>query len=67
MVMVTKRLDWYQNKLISVFGGVKVQEIEGYYVFVSEKRSQMIKKKAKPVKRLSKKLQRKKKCSKANQ
>lgn len=67
LVMVTKRLDWYQNKLISVFGGVKVQEIEGYYVFVSEKRSQMIKKKAKPVKRLSKKLQRKKKCSKANQ
>lgn len=67
MIMVTKRLDWYQNKLISVFGGVKVQEIEGYYVFVAEKRSQMIKKKAKPVKRLSKKLQRKKKCSKANQ
>ena len=66
IVMVTKRLDWYQNKLISVFGGVKVQEIKGYYVFVAEKRSQMIKKKEKPVKRLSKKLQRKQKCSKAD-
>lgn len=66
MVMVTKRLDWYKNKLISVFGGVKVQEIKGYYVFVAEKRSQMIKKKAKAVKRLSKKLQRKQKCSKSD-
>ena len=66
MVMVTKRLDWYKNKLISVFGGVKVQEIKGYYVFVAEKRSQMIKKKAKSVKGLSKKLQRKQKHSKAD-
>ena len=66
MVMVTKRLDWYKNKLISVFGGVKVQEIKGYYVFVAEKRSRMIKKEAKPVKRLSKKLQRKQKHSKAD-
>lgn len=39
MIMVTKRLDWYKNKLTSVFGGVKVQEIDGYYVFMSEKRS----------------------------
>lgn len=38
MVMVTKRLDWYKNKLTSVFGGVKVTEIAGYYVFISEKR-----------------------------
>lgn len=30
LVMVTKRLDWYKNKLISVFGGVKVQEIGGF-------------------------------------
>ena len=36
--MVTKRLDWYKNKLTSVFGGVKVHEINGYYVFVAEKR-----------------------------
>lgn len=39
MYMVTKRLDWYKNKLASVFGGVKVSEIDGYYVFVAEKRS----------------------------
>ena len=59
LVMVTKRLDWYKNKLISIFGGVKVQEIEGYYVFVAEKRSRIIKRNTKPVKSLSKKLQRK--------
>lgn len=59
LVMVTKRLDWYKNKLIAIFGGVKIQEIEGYYVFVAEKRSQIIKRNTKPVKSLSKKLQRK--------
>ena len=59
MVMVTKRLKWYKNKLISVFDGVRVQEINGYYVFVAEKRSQIVKKKKKPAKKLSKKLQRK--------
>ncbi|KLI25990.1 class I SAM-dependent methyltransferase [Brachyspira hyodysenteriae] len=50
-VMVTKRLDWYKNKLSSVFGGVKVKEINGYYIFISEKRnmidSNKIKKKLK--------------------
>lgn len=39
MVMVTKRLDWYRNKLKGVFGGVRVQEIDGYYVFTAERRS----------------------------
>ena len=67
LVMVTKRLDWYKNKLISVFGGVKVQKVEGYYVFIAEKRSQIIKKKEKPAMKLSKKLQRKQKYCKANQ
>lgn len=62
LVMVTKRLDWYKNKLTSIFGGVKVHEIGGYYVFVAEKRGQIIKKKTKPSKSLSKKLQRKQKC-----
>lgn len=60
MVMVTKRLDWYKNKLTAVFGGVKVQETDGYYVFVAEKRS--LKKsspKQKNSSQLSKKLQRK--------
>jgi len=59
MVMVTKRLEWYRNKLSSVFGGVKVQELNGYYVFIAEKRCAYIKKKEKGNK-LSKKLQRKK-------
>lgn len=39
MVMVVKRLEWYRNKLISVFGGVTVVEDSGYYVLISEKRS----------------------------
>ncbi|MDE6032167.1 MAG: methyltransferase, partial [Oscillospiraceae bacterium] len=60
LVMVTKRLDWYKNKLTSVFGGVKVREVNGYYVFIAEKRSNIIKKKSKPVKKLSRKLERKK-------
>lgn len=61
MVMVTKRLDWYKNKLISVFGGVRIKEIDGYYVFEAEKRSDKSPKKQKPEKtnKLSKKLQRK--------
>lgn len=59
LIMVTKRLDWYKNKLTSVFGGVKVHEINGYYVFVAEKRSQSIKEKEKTINNLSKKLQRK--------
>lgn len=65
MVMVTKRLAWYKNKLASVFGGVKVHEIDGYYVFVAEKRNSSIHKKIdntnknKKTNKLSKKLQRK--------
>ena len=59
LVMVTKRLDWYKNKLTSVFGGAKVQKVDGYYVFIAEKRSQFRKKKTKPAKGLSKKLKRK--------
>ena len=38
MWMVTKRLDWYKNKLASVFGGVRVREIDGYHVFEAERR-----------------------------
>lgn len=38
MLMVTKRKDWYKNKLISIFGGVSIKEIDGYYVFIAEKR-----------------------------
>jgi len=38
MIMVTKRKEWYKNKFISTFGGVIIHEIDGYYVFVAEKR-----------------------------
>ncbi|MDL2234306.1 methyltransferase [Ruminococcaceae bacterium OttesenSCG-928-L11] len=40
MLMVTKRRDWYKNKFISIFGGVKIQEVDGYFVFIAEKRTQ---------------------------
>lgn len=59
MIMVTKRLDWYKNKLASVFGGVRVREIDGYYVFISEKRGERVPKKEKMVGKLSKKLRKK--------
>jgi len=39
MYMVTKRKDWYKNKLISIFGGVRIHETDGYYVFEAEKKS----------------------------
>jgi len=38
LYMVTKRKDWYKNKLISVFGGVKIHETDGYYVFMAQKK-----------------------------
>ena len=38
LVMVTKRLEWYKRKFISVFGGVQIFRVDGYYVFVGEKR-----------------------------
>lgn len=59
LIMVTKRLDWYKNKLTSIFGGVKVHEINRYFVFIAEKRIQSIKEKEKTTNNLSKKLQRK--------
>ncbi len=57
MIMVTKRLDWYKNKLTSIFGGVKITEMNGYFVFIAEKREQ--KKVQKEKNKLSKKLSRK--------
>ena len=59
MVMVTKRLPWYRNKMTSVFGGVKVYEQEGYYVFVAEKRRRTERRPEKKKQELSKKLNRK--------
>ena len=37
--MVTKRKEWYKNKFISLFGGVKIHEVDGYFVFDGEKRA----------------------------
>lgn len=59
MVMVTKRLDWYRNKLCSIFGGVRVAEVDGYYVFTAEKRSEKRKKAVKEKSTVSKKLAKK--------
>ncbi len=58
MVMVTKRYQWYKNKLEAVFGGVKVIEENGYYIFIAEKRNRF-KKQRKQKRELSKKLERK--------
>lgn len=38
MLMVTKRREWYRNKMIAIFGGVKIHEIDGYFVFEAQKR-----------------------------
>ena len=40
LYMVTKRRQWYKNKLISVFGGVEIRETDGYFVFIAQRRSQ---------------------------
>ena len=37
--MVTRRDAWYRNKLTSIFGGVRVQECGGYFVFEAVKKS----------------------------
>jgi 16S rRNA (guanine1207-N2)-methyltransferase len=39
MYMVTKRKEWYRNKLKSIFGGVRIWELNGYFVFMSIKKS----------------------------
>ncbi len=36
--MVTKRREWYKNRLIAVFGGVRIHERDGYFVFEAERR-----------------------------
>ncbi len=40
IMMVTKRKEWYKNKLNSIFGGCKIFEVGGYFVFSAEKRSE---------------------------
>ncbi|HEX4197930.1 MAG TPA: methyltransferase [Caulobacteraceae bacterium] len=39
LFMVTKRELWYRNKITSVFGGVKVREVDGYFVFEATKKT----------------------------
>ncbi len=39
LILVTKRKAWYKNKMAAVFGGVHIDEIDGYYVFTAERRS----------------------------
>ena len=39
LLMVVKRRDWYKNKLIAIFGGVKIHEIDGYFVFEAQRRT----------------------------
>jgi 16S rRNA (guanine1207-N2)-methyltransferase len=39
MMLVTKRREWYRNKLVAIFGGVRIHETDGYLVFEAEKRS----------------------------
>lgn len=62
MYMVTKRREWYKNKLAAVFGGVHIDEVDGYYVFTAQKRagkSRRAKTDKKNPAKLSKKLARK--------
>lgn len=40
LAMVVKRELWYRNKLTAIFGGVRMQEIGGYFIFTAEKRSE---------------------------
>ena len=37
LMLVTKRRDWYLNKLKAIFGGAKVVEKDGYFVFSARK------------------------------
>ena len=39
LFMVTKRRTWYLNKLKSVFGGARAEEVDGYFVFEAERRA----------------------------
>ena len=38
LVMVVKRLPWYKNKLTAIFGGVRVRQVDGYFVLTAQRR-----------------------------
>lgn len=59
LVMVTKRKEWYKNRLIAVFGGVSIAEKDGYYIFTAQKRGKVVKQPNVKKGGLSKKLARK--------
>ncbi|MDW7655655.1 MAG: methyltransferase [Bacillota bacterium] len=40
LCLVVKRLDWYRNKLASLFGGVMVKPVGGYFVLTAIRRNQ---------------------------
>jgi len=42
--MVTKRKDWYKNKFVAIFGGVRIYEAGGYFIFEAERRTHSYKK-----------------------
>jgi len=60
LYMVTKRKAWYMNKLTAIFGGVKVWEIDGYYIFMAIKKrenyAQIKKQKSKTVAKKKKRI-----------
>jgi len=37
MWLVTSRLAWYRNKLSAIFGGVRIHNVDGYFVFEAVK------------------------------
>ena len=39
LVLVVKRELWYRNKLTAIFGGVRAEQVDGYFVFTAQKRS----------------------------
>jgi 16S rRNA (guanine1207-N2)-methyltransferase len=39
MYIVTKRRAWYENKVRSVFGGVRVHQVDSYFVFQAMRKS----------------------------
>ena len=59
LYMVTKRRDWYKNKIISVFGGVTIREIDGYQIFIAKKQPRKPRQEKPSTPCMSKKLQRK--------
>lgn len=42
LYLVVKRLDWYRNKLSSLFGGVTVMPVNSYFVLLAVKRGRQV-------------------------